>query len=350
MKYLVTGGCGFLGTNLSAQVLDNDEDLIIFDDLSSSGSEDNLCWLKKRGALTFIYGDISDPCDIKQAIKQYRPDVIFHLAGQPAISSSFVNPRMDFEANTVGTVNILEALRCLSPNTTLIYSSTNKVYGDLNNIPTVEGEKRYSCPDYPEGFDETLPLYFHSPHSCSKGAAEQYVLDYTRNFGLNAMVFRHSTTFGLRQFASSEHGWIGMFCQQALETLADPERDPFSVCGNGKQVRDVLFVSDAVECYFSAAKKIDSIRGEVINIGGGMENSLSILELFGHLEELTGVKLRFETLPWRANDQKFYVSNNAKAYKLLNWKPKISSKEGIRKMYEWIALEHKEASEELAHS
>ncbi len=332
MKYLITGGCGFLGTNLSARVIERGEELMIFDNLSRTGSEKNLEWLQEQGELTFVRGEIQNAVEVIELIESYRPDVIFHLAGQVAMTTSIENPRLDFGVNALGTFNVLEAVRIASPQTAIIYSSTNKVYGDLASVVTEEHESRYVCPDYPEGFDESTPLEFHSPYGCSKGTADQYLLDYARLFGLNSVVFRHSSIYGSRQFSTVDQGWIGWFCQQALEQSAEP----FTICGTGKQVRDVLFVDDAVNAYFAAVERIGSCRGEVFNIGGGMANSLSLLELFSLLEEEVGSQMRYERLDWRASDQRVFVADIAKAERLLGWSPQVSSREGVTRMLHWL--------------
>lgn len=336
MKCLVTGGCGFLGANLSSRILKNDDELIVFDNLSRTGSQSNLEWLKSLGDFTFICADIRNKNDVENAIKKHRIDHIFHLAGQVAMTKSIDHPKEDFEINALGTLNILEALRYFSPETSLIYSSTNKVYGEFDKIKTREKNARYVCPEYPYGFDESQPLHFHSPYACSKGSADQYVLDYNRIFSLKTSVFRHSSIYGWRQYSTFDQGWIAWFCRQALEIQSNSLRDPFTICGNGKQVRDILFVDDAVDCYLSATEKMESIQGEAFNIGGGMNNSLSLLELFSILEEELGVSLLYKKTPWRASDQKIFVADNRKALRLFSWTPKTSIREGIKNMIHWL--------------
>lgn len=336
MKYLVTGGCGFLGSNISAQVLNQGEELIILDNLYRLGSNRNLHWLKSQGDFQFTHADIRNYNDVEQIVKETKPEVIFHLAGQVAMTTSIANPRLDFEVNTLGTFNLLEAVRNFSPESAIIYSSTNKVYGDLEKVQYQEFEKRYICPEYPKGFDESLPLDFHSPYGCSKGSAEQYIQDYTRIFGLQAVVFRHSSIYGGRQFSNYDQGWIGWFCQKALERKLNSDVKPFTISGNGKQVRDVLYASDAVACYFQAVKKIKQIKGLVFNIGGGVENSLSLLELFSLLEELTETSLKWEQLSWRASDQKVFIANIEQAQQILQWQPQVSFREGVKKTLSWI--------------
>ena len=336
MKYLVTGGCGFLGSNLAAQVLKQGNELVVFDNLYRYGSNLNLDWLRSLGEFQFIHADIRNTNDVERAIKEVKPAVIFHLAGQVAMTTSVANPRLDFEVNVLGSFNLLEAVRQHSPESAIIYSSTNKVYGDLEYIEYQETEKRYVCPQYPKGFDESVTLDFHSPYGCSKGAADQYMLDYARMFGLKTVVFRHSSIYGGRQFSTYDQGWIGWFCQKALEAKTNPDVEPFTISGNGKQVRDVLYASDAVECYMAAVEKMDLVRGQVFNIGGGMDNSLSLLELFDVLEELVDVRLKYRQLPPRSSDQKVFVADIAKTNKFLGWLPNVGARAGVRRMLEWL--------------
>jgi CDP-paratose 2-epimerase len=235
----------------------------------------------------------------------------------------------------LGSFNLLESVRQVCPEATIVYSSSNKVYGELAKVRLQEEPLRYSAVNCPDGIDESAPLDFQTPYGCSKGAADQYMLDYARVFDLKTVVFRHSTIFGGRQFASFDQGWVGWFCRQALETQRNPTREPFTISGDGKQVRDLLFVDDCVACYFSAAENIDKARGHAFNIGGGMANSCSLLELFHILEEELRVKLKYERLPWRHSDQRFFVADNSKAAATLGWTPKINKREGILKTLEW---------------
>ena len=335
MKYLITGGCGFMGSNLSAEVLKRKEELIIFDNLYRYGSYQNLEWLKSQGEFKFIHADIRNANDIEKVIKDVKPDVIFHLAGQVAMTTSIDNPRFDFEVNALGTLNLLESVRKYTPESIVIYSSTNKVYGDLEWVRYKETETRYITPDFPNGFNESLRLDFHSPYGCSKGAADQYMLDYARMFGLKTVVFRHSSMYGGRQFATYDQGWVGWFCQKAIETKKGILKKPFTISGNGKQVRDVLHADDVIKLYFKTMENINKAKGQAFNIGGGMGNSLSLLELFDFLERELDVRLSYTKLPWRASDQKVFVADIAKAKNLIGWQPKVSLEEGIVKTYQW---------------
>jgi CDP-paratose 2-epimerase len=336
MRYLITGGCGFLGSNLSAEVLVRRGELAVLDNLSKSGSEDNLDWLKRQGELRFINGDIRDASAVDKLVADFRPDCIFHLGGQVAMTTSIANPRLDFEVNAMGTLNVLEAVRKHVPECIVVYSSTNKVYGDLEHIEYIETDTRYIAPDYPNGFGESISLSFHSPYGCSKGAADQYMLDYSRIFGLKTVVFRHSSMYGGRQFATYDQGWIGWFCQKALESKKGVLKEPFTISGNGKQVRDVLHAGDMKRLYFAVIEHIDRTKGEVFNIGGGMKNSLSLLELFDFLEKALDVKLSYAKLPPRLSDQKIFVADINKAKSLLGWEAHIDKEHGIRMMLDWL--------------
>lgn len=336
MKILITGGCGFLGSNLAAHGLTAGHELIIFDNLYRDGSRENLKWLQGQGSFLFIHGDIRNANDVIRMVAEHCPDAIFHLAGQVAMTTSITNPRMDFEINVMGSLNLLEAVRQYVPDAPVVYSSTNKVYGDLEQYSYRETATRYECSDRPNGFDETTPLDFHSPYGCSKGAADQYMLDYARIFGLKTVVFRHSSMYGGRQFATYDQGWIGWFCQQAVATKSGTLKEPFTISGNGKQVRDVLHADDMIDLYFAAMEHIDAAKGKAFNVGGGIANSLSLLELFTLLEEFCGVKLSFDRLPTRESDQRLFVADIAKAMDTVGWAPKVSARNGVKRMVEWV--------------
>ena len=337
MKYLITGGGGFVGSNLAATLLaEKQTGIMVFDNLGRPGAASNIEWLRTLGTFEFCHGDTRHAHDVETIIKRHRPDVIFHLAGQVAMTTSMNDPRRDYETNVTGSIHVLEAVRQHCPDAAVLYSSSNKVYGGLLDVELRENEMRYDAPSHPAGIDENVRLDFQTPYGCSKGAADQYMLDYARMFGLNTVVFRHSTIFGGRQFATFDQGWVGWFCRQALETLAEPERAPFTICGDGKQVRDLLFVDDVVSCYRLAAGNIGPARGQAFNIGGGIDNSSSLLELFTLLEELLPVRLRYRRLPWRPSDQRFFVADYGKAARVLGWSPKCSKLEGIQKTISWL--------------
>lgn len=338
--YLITGGLGFLGSNLAQEALVRGENLVVFDNLSRPGSEKNLVWLRNQGEFEFVHGDIRNAWDVERLVKRVKPDVVFHLAGQVAMTTSIANPRMDFEVNALGTLNLLEAVRRHVAEAVVIYSSTNKVYGDLEQYTYRETSTRYECVECPDGFDESVPLDFHSPYGCSKGAADQYMLDYARIYGLKTVVFRHSSMYGGRQFATYDQGWVGWFCQKAIETQKGLLKEPFTISGNGKQVRDVLHAEDMRHLYRAAIQHIDAAKGQAFNIGGGMANSLSLLELFHLLEKMLGINLQYTQLPVRESDQRVFVADISKAHALLGWQPRVSSGTGVRMMLEWIVQQH----------
>lgn len=337
MKLLITGGCGFLGSNLAAEALRRGDELVVFDNLSRLGSTDNLTWLRSQGDFRHVHGDIRNANDVTRLVQDFQPNAIFHLAGQVAMTTSIANPRLDFEINAMGSHNLLEAVRQHAPEAAVIYSSTNKVYGDLEQYTYRETETRYECIEYPRGFDEKTPLDFHSPYGCSKGAADQYMLDYARILGLKTVVFRHSSMYGGRQFATYDQGWVGWFCQKAVETAQGKAGKPFTISGSGKQVRDVLHAEDMVRLYFSALNNIDAVAGQAFNIGGGITASLSLIELLELLETLIGKPLVYERISPRQSDQRVFVADIKKAEKLLLWKPLLGSTVGVSKMLEWAA-------------
>lgn len=336
MKYLITGGCGFIGSNLAAEVLKRGEELFVFDSLYRLGSTQNLAWLQERGAFEFYHRDIRNLNDVETVIKDIKPDVIFHLAGQVAMTTSIQNPRMDFEVNVMGSHNVLESVRKYSPNTAVLYSSSNKVYGDFADLTFEETETRYQCKEFPNGFDEQSPLSFHSPYGCSKGAADQYLIDYNRIFGLQTVVFRHSSMYGGNQHPSNDQGWVSWFIKNALEIKSGKLKEPFTISGTGKQVRDVLHADDVVRLYFAAFENIEKTKGQAFNIGGGVENSLSLLELFDLLEELLDIKMIYKQLPWRESDQKVFIADNTKITRLAKWKALVDKRTGVLETINWL--------------
>lgn len=343
-RILVTGGCGFLGSNVAAHFLAQGWLVTVVDALFRQGSEANLVWLNSQAApdrLHFVRLDLADEAAITEVVRERGPfEFVCHLAGQVAMTTSLADPRRDLLSNVVGTFNVLEAIRRLSPHALVAYSSTNKVYGDLDGLRYEETATRYVTPAHPRGFDESLPLDFASPYGCSKGAADQYVRDWHRNFGLKTVVFRHSSIYGGRQFATFDQGWIGWFCQQALLQQRARQRgtepEPFTISGNGKQVRDVLHAEDLIRLYAAAYENRDHIAGEIFNIGGGLPNSLSLLELFALLGRLTDTTLRFTQNPPRQSDQRVFVADIGKAARLLGWQPAVSNEDGIARMLRWV--------------
>lgn len=332
MRYLITGGCGFVGSNLAAEVLEKGEELFILDNLSRQGSEKNLEWLKTKGNFKFYHADIRSYNDVEYVVKEVQPNIIFHLSGQVAMTTSLINPRLDFEINVLGGHNLLECVRKYVPDCIVTYSSTNKVYGDLEWVRYEETPTRYTTPDFQKGFDESLPLNFQSPYGCSKGSVDQYMLDYAKMYDINTVVFRHSSIFGGRQFPTEHQGWIGWFIAKALEIEKNKNnKSIISISGNGKQVRDVLFIEDLINCYFLAIQNINDTRGKAFNIGGGFANSLSLLELFELLKELLNIEIEVECKPPRQSDQKVFIADNSKAYSF-NWSVENNFESGIKKL------------------
>ncbi|MER3398055.1 MAG: CDP-paratose 2-epimerase [Chloroflexota bacterium] len=329
---LITGGAGFIGVNLAAVLAADGWKVHVFDLLTRPGTEWNLSWLKRRypERVTFTRADIRDFSAVREAVRW--ADVVFHLAAQVAVTTSLADPRADFEVNALGTLNVLEAIRQSGPHRPLLYTSTNKVYGALAGVPVVEEATRYSYADRPWGIDETQPLDFHSPYGCSKGAADQYVRDYARVYGLPTVVFRMSCIYGPHQFGTEDQGWVAHFVISAVTGRA------ITIYGDGKQVRDVLFVTDLVAAMRAAIDRIDVTAGRVYNIGGGPENTLSVWHEFGPLlADVLGASLSPPTFAsWRSGDQKVYVSDIRRAMQDLGWRPKVGVREGLRILADWV--------------
>jgi CDP-paratose 2-epimerase len=328
MKILITGGAGFIGSNVARSF--GGQHLTILDNLSRKGCADNLEWLRQTTTFDFIHKDIRDSSLIDTLIAKGRFDVVIHLAGQVAVTTSLEQPRMDLEVNTLGTFNILEAIRRYSPETALLNASTNKVYGTLPRFSIRECEKRYCFSDDRPGVSEEEPVDFHSPYGCSKGAAEQYVLDYSRVYGIRSVSFRQSCVYGERQFGSADQGWAAWFL------IAHLIGSPITVFGNGKQVRDMLHVDDLVDAYRAAVRNMSSVSGEVFNIGGGPENTLSLLEYFEFLANLSGREVLYSLSESRPGDQKVYISDISRAKSKLSWSPSIELRSGLRRLYDWV--------------
>jgi CDP-paratose 2-epimerase len=336
MRILITGGCGFLGSNLARGMADRGHEVLAFDDLSRTGSAANLAWLKDGGLVRYVHGDIRNPGDVERVVLTFEPEAVFHLAGQVAMTTSLANPRLDFETNALGSFFVLDALRRLRPECVVLYSSTNKVYGNLEWIKYDENELRYFAPDYPNGFPETFPFEPESPYGVSKGTADAYMRDFHRMYGLRTVVFRHSSMYGGRQFATYDQGWIGWFAQKALEA-AKGSAEIVTYSGTGKQVRDVLHADDLVNLYSSALDNVDRLAGEAFNVGGGMENSLSLLELFQVLKGLTGSPLNAHQIEARRSDQRVFVADIQKLHAATGWRPAVSKDAGIARMLAWLS-------------
>jgi CDP-paratose 2-epimerase len=331
-RILITGGAGFIGSNLAHRLLGQGHQVTIFDNLSRSGCETNLAWLRRThgaGSFRLVQADLTDFEALKRASD--GTERIYHLAGQVAVTTSVQDPRQDFEANALGTFNALEAARLVGDDPIFLYASTNKVYGGMEDVVIVPQDTRYWYADYPQGISEERPLDFHSPYGCSKGAGDQYTRDYARIYGLRSVVMRQSCIYGYRQFGIEDQGWVAWFIIAALKGRQ------ISIYGDGKQVRDVLFIDDLLDAYDAAVGTIDVAAGQAYNVGGGPENTMSIWAEFGPiLAELMGRPVPVTFAEWRPGDQRVYVSDIRKAGRELNWKPQVSVREGITRLFEWI--------------
>jgi CDP-paratose 2-epimerase len=334
-KCLITGGVGFIGANLAERLIRDGRQVRIFDNLSRAGVEKNLSWLNENfhGRFEFIRGDVRDASAVTKAIEDV--DTVFHFASQVAVTTSVADPRMDFESNALGTLNVLEGARQMHPLPAILFTSTNKVYGKIAHVGVVDKGGRYEFDRLPEGVDESQPLDFYSPYGCSKGAGDQYVRDYARIYGMKTVVFRMSCIYGPHQFGNEDQGWVAHFVISAIAGR------PIKIYGDGRQVRDILYVDDLVEAFVRAAENLDKTAGEVFNIGGGPTNSISLLELLELLEQITGSKISTEYSDWRPGDQKVYVSNIKKARRIFGWIPCITRESGIRLLYDWAIANHR---------
>lgn len=332
MHYMVTGGAGFIGSNYIHRLLNRGESVTLYDNLSRHGAKINLSWLNSTYTgdnLNFVHGDVRNASLLTATAS--NADVIIHLASQVAVTTSVEHPREDIENNTMGTFNMLEAARLSGRNPIFIYASTNKVYGGMKDLVIKELSTRYAYQDYPHGISETYPLDFHSPYGCSKGAGDQYVRDYARIYNLPSVVFRQSCIYGPHQFGVEAQGWVAWFI------IAAALKRPITIYGDGKQVRDLLYVEDLLNAYDAAVTHIDTAAGQVYNVGGGPDNQLSVWKEFKPLlEGLLGREIPVQRNDWRPGDQQIFVADIRKAMRELNWKPQVSVNEGIRRLYEWI--------------
>lgn len=330
--YLITGGAGFIGSNYVQRLLERGEQVTIYDNLSRPGAALNLKWLSQGhsdGAFELIVGDVRDVALLTATARS--ADVIVHLAGQVAVTTSVTHPREDFECNALGTFNVLEAARLSGRNPNILYASTNKVYGGMEEVRVLEKDTRYEYANYPLGMPESINLDFHSPYGCSKGTGDQYVRDYYRIYSLPTVVFRQSCIYGPRQFGIEDQGWLAWFIIAAIT------QRPITIYGNGKQVRDVLHVDDLLDIYDLAVAKIETTAGQVYNIGGGAQNTISVWKEFSpKLERLLGRQIPVSWSDWRPGDQPVYISDIRKAEKQLGWKPKINVDEGLQRLYQWV--------------
>ncbi len=332
MKWIVTGGAGFIGSHAAARFHASGHRVVVSDNLSRRGADTNLAWLRAQGVTDFVLADVRDARAVADLVGRHADaDAVLHLAGQVAVTTSVADPRGDFEANALGTLNVLEAVRTAAAGRpAVLYSSTNKVYGDLEHVHVVERGGRYAYEDRPHGIDESEPLDFHSPYGCSKGAGDQYVRDYARIYGLKTVVFRQSCVYGTRQFGIEDQGWIAWFC------VAVAAGKPFTVFGDGKQIRDTLWVGDLIDAYERALERIGEVSGEVFNVGGGPANTMSLRELIVKLSRASGRDLAPSYADWRPGDQRVFVADVRKAGRLLGWRPRVSTDEGVDLLIAWV--------------
>lgn len=333
---LVTGGAGFIGCNIVDRLAAEGHDVLVYDSLARPGVEANLAWLGERHGhrVTPIIADMRDRDAIARVARE--AGAVFHMAAQVAVTTSLVDPRADFEVNVLGTLNLLEALRRKPEPTPLVFASTNKVYGDLGAVALARGTQGYVPVDpssRAHGIGEDQPLDFHTPYGCSKGAADQYVLDYARSFGLPAAVLRMSCIYGERQMGTEDQGWVAHFLIRAIED------EPITLYGDGHQVRDILHVSNAVDAYLAAWRRIDMVSGMAFNLGGGPENAVSLRTLLDHIADLLGRPARVRVEDWRAGDQRYFVADTRAADRALHLGPKLPWRQGVARLARWLAGE-----------
>lgn len=333
-KVLITGCAGFIGSQLVERCIYEGHEVHGIDNLSRKGTTYNLAHLKSIGAsssFNFEQFDLSDSKKLNLFFKKFGPfDWIGHEAGQVAVTTSLDSPLHDFQSNAHVTLILLEAVRNHSSDSKMIFASTNKVYGSLPNVEVLEQEKRYSFKDDFPGINESQPLDFHSPYGCSKGSADQYVCDYARSFGLKTAVLRQSCIYGTRQFGLEDQGWVAWFL------IASALDRPITVYGNGKQVRDLLWIDDLCNLYLKIWEKNDFAWGTPLNVGGGMQNTLSLLELFDLMDQLKISVGKQTFAKWRKGDQKIFCSDNTRALSQLGWSPSVGTREGIERLWSWI--------------
>ena len=334
---LITGGAGFIGTNLADRLLRGGRPVRVYDNLSRPGAEHNLRWLRAThgSRVQFEQGDVQSITRLRETLDNVG--TVFHLAAQVAVTTSLADPRDDFAVNAAGTLNLLELIRETGRRIALVFTSTNKVYGALDDVPLVAFATRYRPAADLRGIDEAHPLSFHSPYGCSKGTADQYVLDYARGYGVNATVFRMSCIYGPHQYGTEDQGWVAHFLVRAQQDL------PITVYGDGRQVRDLLYVDDLIEAFLLAENHLPEIAGQAFNIGGGPDNTISLCELVERISALNGDAPEIAYGPWRVGDQRWYVSDPSKFERATGWRPKINVDGGIRQLHQWIALNRRTA-------
>jgi CDP-paratose 2-epimerase len=329
---LITGGCGFIGTNLADRLLSEGRRVLLYDNLSRAGVEQNLEYLRATHG-SMVDAEIADVRNGRLVARAVRSaSAVFHLAAQVAVTTSLVDPRCDFEINARGTLNVLEAVRAQSAPPPVIFTSTNKVYGALDDFRLRDAGDRYLPADAqgPAAVSEGRPLDFHSPYGCSKGAADQYVLDYARSYGIPAVVFRMSCIYGPHQFGTEDQGWVAHFLIRAIEGK------PIALYGDGKQVRDILFADDLVRAFELAEANAAALSGNAFNIGGGLPNAISLIDLLEMIEQLNGGRPSVSFESWRTGDQRYYVSDTKTFRNATGWAPAVGARVGVRRLYDWL--------------
>jgi len=332
-RILITGGAGFIGCNLADRLPRDGRRVVLFDNLSRAGVTRNLDWLRDThgDAVRAVIADVRDADAVARAV--HGVGQVFHFAAQVAVTTSLEDPSEDFSVNARGTLNVLEAIRQADAPPPLVFTSTNKVYGALDDVALSSDERRYAPEDErlaAHGISERRSLDFHSPYGCSKGTADQYVLDYARSFGLRAVVFRMSCIYGPHQFGNEDQGWVAHFLIRALDG------QPIVLYGDGKQVRDILFVEDLVEAFLLAQRRMSSISGQAFNIGGGAANTTSLVELLDLIGALTGEQPDVAFHDWRTGDQRYYVSDTAKFSRATGWSQTVGVQDGVRRLCDWL--------------
>lgn len=337
--YLITGGAGFIGTNVAARLCEDGARVRVLDNLSRPGSERNLSWLLDHygGQVELQQGDVRDRAQVARALEDV--EAVIHLAAQVAVTTSLMDPISDFQVNALGTLHLLEALRAREVRPPLIFTSTNKVYGALDDVSLAVNGRRYRPTDRHlrlHGLSELRPLDFCSPYGCSKGAADQYVLDFARTYHLPAAVFRMSCIYGPHQHGNEDQGWVAHFLVRALEG------EPITLYGDGRQVRDLLFVDDLAEAFSAALSRFDRVAGKAFNIGGGPTNTVSLLELLSLIETLDRRRPEVRMDAWRPADQRYYVSNTQRFHEATGWSPRVDVPTGVRRLHQWLSSDRAE--------
>ena len=324
MRWLVTGGGGFIGTNLVDHLMQQGHDVVVLDDMSRGGVEANAGFLADRHGVQPALIDVADGAALGSFLAGQDPfDAIAHLAGQVSLLASIDDPMRDFQVNALGTLNVLEHVRLHSPGTVVMGMSSNKLYGDLSAVRIVEEPTRYVAPDWPRGFDESLPMDFHGPYGCSKGVADQYLGDYARTYGLRTASLRQSSVYGPHQHPRSDQGWVAHLLAEAVAG------NPIQLNGVGKQVRDLLHATDLARLFERLAEATQPGAPLQVNVGGGPDRTLSILELFAWLEDRLGRPVEYATGPERPSDQKVFVSDNVSVSRATGWEPRVTVDEGL---------------------